>query len=436
MEPAAKGRRKNEAKDRIMSESMKAGNQVRLIVLTVLTGAFAGAVVWCFLKAVSLGSALIWEVIPQGTGTRFILPALCAAGGLITGVVHHFSGNYPDELSVVLYKVKKEKHYDYHHFPAILASAFLPLVFGASVGPEAGLAGIIAALCYWVGDNVTFAKNYSALYSAVGEAVTLGQLFHSPLFGIFAVEESPDEEASYGEPMPRIWKLALYALSTAAGFGPVALLSFLFGKAMGGFPSFSEVSVSAKDYILLVLYFAVGFLMYIIYEGSEHVLEKVSLVIPGIVRETLCGMIIGITGILVPFVLFSGEEQMAELMERFREYTPLFLIGAALLKLVLTSFCLKFGMKGGHFFPLIFACACVGFALSMLFFEDPGSHAAFTAAIVTATALGAQLKKPVAVSFLLLLCFPVRLLFWIFLSAALGGALAKKIGERRKQGNP
>ena len=100
---------------------------------------------------------------------------------------------------------------------------------------------------------------------------------------------------------------------------------------------------------------------------------------------------------------------------------------------MLTSFCLKFGMKGGHFFPLIFACACMGFALSMLLFEDPGSHAAFTAAIVSAAALGAQLKKPVAVSFLLLLCFPVRLLFWIFLSAALAGALAKRIGMRRNE---
>ena len=414
-----------------MSESMKAGNQVRLFLLTVLIGAFAGAVVWCFLKAVSLGTTLIWEIIPSGTGTRFILPALCAAGGLITGVIHHFAGNYPDELDVVLYKVKQEKHYDYHHLAAMLACAFLPLVFGSSVGPEAGLAGIIAALCYWVGDNVTFARNYSALYSAVGEAVTLGQLFHSPLFGIFAVEESPDEEALGREPMPRIWKLVLYALSTAASFGAVALLNFLFGKAMGGFPSFSEVSVSAKDYLLLVLYFAIGFLMYLVYEGSEHVLEKVSRIIPGIVRETLCGMLIGITGLFVPFVLFSGEEQMAELMERFREFTPLFLIGVALLKLVLTSFCLKFGMKGGHFFPLIFACACMGYALSMLFFEDPASHAAFTAAIVTAAALGAQLKKPVAVSFLLLLCFPVRLLFWIFLSAALGGALAKRIQVRK-----
>ena len=298
-----------------MSGSVKAGNQMRLFILTLLTGAFAGAIVWCFLKAVSFGTILIWEVIPSGTGTRFILPALCAAGGLITGVIHHFAGNYPDELNVVLYKVKKEKYYDYRHLAAMLGCAFLPLVFGSSVGPEAGLTGIIAALCYWVGDNVTFARNYSALYSAVGEAVTLGQLFHSPLFGIFAVEESSDEEAPDREPMPKIWKLALYSLSTAASFGAVALLNFLFGKAMSGFPSFSEVSPSAKDYILLVLYFAVGFLMYLFYEGSEHVLEKVSRIIPGIVRETLCGMMIGITGLLIPFVLFSGEEQMADLMK-------------------------------------------------------------------------------------------------------------------------
>ena len=37
----------------------------------------------------------------------------------------------------------------------MLLCALLPLLLGASVGPEAGLTGIIAALCYWVGDNVT-----------------------------------------------------------------------------------------------------------------------------------------------------------------------------------------------------------------------------------------------------------------------------------------
>ena len=45
----------------------------------------------------------------------------------------------------------------------MLICAFIPLVFGASVGPEAGLTGIIAALCYWIGDNVSYAKQDTAL---------------------------------------------------------------------------------------------------------------------------------------------------------------------------------------------------------------------------------------------------------------------------------
>ena len=45
--------------------------------------------------------------------------------------------------------------------PVVLVCAFLPLVFGSSVGPEAGLTGIIAGLCYWVGDNVKYAKEHA-----------------------------------------------------------------------------------------------------------------------------------------------------------------------------------------------------------------------------------------------------------------------------------
>jgi hypothetical protein len=44
--------------------------------------------------------------------------------------------------------------------------------------------------------------------------------------------------------------------------------------------------------------------------------------------------------------------------------------------------------------------------------------------VITAAALGAQLKKPLAVTVLLLLCFPPRFLLWGFLSAAIGSALA------------
>jgi H+/Cl- antiporter ClcA len=135
-------------------------------------------------------------------------------------------------------------------------------------------------------------------------------------------------------------------------------------------------------------------------------------------------------------VLFSGEEQMGELMLDFGRYTPWLLIGICLLKLVMTAFCLNFGMKGGHFFPLIFACVCMGFALAMLVFPNPAEHVVFAAGVVTSATLGAQLKKPLAVSVLMLLCFPARLLFWIFLAAAAGGRLAQLIDDKRKAMEP
>jgi H+/Cl- antiporter ClcA len=123
---------------------------------------------------------------------------------------------------------------------------------------------------------------------------------------------------------------------------------------------------------------------------------------------------------------------MAQLIASNGGYGVLFLAGICLLKLAMTSFCLQFGLKGGHFFPLIFACTCMGFALGMFFFAGDAGHAAFAAGIITAAALGAQLKKPLAVTVLLLLCFPPQFLLWGFLSAAAGSGLAGMIEKRRR----
>jgi H+/Cl- antiporter ClcA len=135
----------------------------------------------------------------------------------------------------------------------------------------------------------------------------------------------------------------------------------------------------------------------------------------------------------VPMVLFSGEEEIGVVAENFGMYAPAFLIGIALLKVFLTALSIKFGFKGGHFFPLIFACVSMGFGLAMLFFaKDVGGHAAFAAGMITAVTLGAQLKKPIAVSMLLILVFPLKMLLFIFVTAAVAGRIPAII-EKRKQ---
>ena len=404
-------------------------NWLRMLLLTLLLGMFAGLVIWTFLKLVALCTGLIWETVPARTGGKWIIVVLCTAGALAAGILRKKFGDYPESLDTVMGKIKKDHHYSYHPMLVMLLCAFLPLVLGASVGPEAGLTGIIAALCYWVGDNVTFAKQNMDLYSRVGEAVTLGQLFRSPLFGILAVEEG--EGQLVPERMPKGMKLVLYALSTASSFAVIWLLNSLFGKAMTGFPSFSEVPVSTADGFLALLYIPVGCLLFLFYEGCETVMGKVAKILPPVLKETLCGLAIGLVALVCPMVLFSGEEQMAQLIGNNGGYGVLFLAGICLLKLVMTSFCLKFGMKGGHFFPIIFACTCMGYALGTFFFAGDPGHAAFAAGIITAAALGAQMKKPLAVTILLLLCFPPSFLLWGFLSAAAGSGLAGMIEKRK-----
>ena len=391
-----------------------------MLCFTACLGGFAGIVIWCFLRAVGLGSAFFWSFLPEKLTIPYLSVLICVAGGLLLGLTHRKHGVYPEELAVVMKKVKTEKYYEYRVLPALLLGTFLPLVLGASVGPEAGLTGIIAALCYWVGDNVTYAKRHAAEYSLVGEAVTLGQLFHSPLFGILAVEENGLEEDGEKTLLPKSSRLLYYGVSTAMSFLVISLMNRLFGAGMAGFPRFSEISISSADYLMMALYLPAGFLLYLWYVFGEKVSEKLASFIPGILREMMGGAVIGLCGLTVPLILFSGEEEMAELMDTFGEYAPCFLCGIGFLKILLTTFCIHSGWRGGHFFPLIFACTSTAFGLAMLVFPDPGGHVVFAAGIVTAVTLGAQLKKPLAVSALLLLCFPVRMLFWIFLAAVLG----------------
>ena len=410
-------------------------NSAVVALLAVCLGAVVGLVLWLFLQAMSLGTSLIWQFLPAHLGGRWITVPLCVLGGVLTGLVRRRFGDYPESLNTVMTKVKREKHYDYRPMPIILVCALLPLIFGASVGPEAGLTGIIAGLCYWIGDNVKYARENAALYSELGEAITLGQIFHSPLFGILAVEEQPDVDGS-PEIQPKAGKLLLYALSAAASFLVIAGLNALFHTSLEGFPSFSATAISAGDYALVLLYIPVGLLLYYGFTAAEFLTEWAAIRWPAVWREGICGLLIGAIGLAVPMVLFSGEEQMSELMVSFGSYTPWILFGICLLKLVMTAFCLNFGMKGGHFFPLIFACVCMGFALAMLIFKSPADHVVFAAGVVTSATLGAQLKKPLAVSALMLLCFPARLLFWIFLAAAAGGKLAQLIDGKRAEMQP
>ncbi len=406
-------------------------NQFKLILFTACLGAIAGAIVWGFMKLVSLATVFIWDVIP-GQVNHIIYPVIvCVLGGLLIGIIRKKSGDYPEELNVVMSKIKRDKHYDYKPMLAMIICAFLPFIIGASVGPEAGLTGIIAGLCYWVGDNIRYARKNVKEFSKIGEAVTLGVIFGAPLFGIFAVEDEPTAAEFGSIRIPRPSKWLLYAVALCSAMLVMWLFRSFVGSAGSGLPALGDVSIAPVDYIMLLIYIPIGIGMYLLFEFSEKITAKISQKIPDIIREMIGGAILGVVGILFPLVMFSGEEEMGALESDFGMYAPILLIAIGVIKIFMTALCIRFGLKGGHFFPVIFSCVCMGYGVAMLVFDNSAEHLVFSAGIITAVMLGAQIRKPLVVSMLLLLCFPVRMILIIFCAAAIGSQISKWITKKK-----
>ena len=390
-------------------------NQLELWLFCALIGAVAGALVWILLKIMAVGTEFLWKWLPGKTSVPYYTILICASGAAIIGIFRKIFGDYPEDLETVMEKVRTEKRYEYKNMLVMMVAALLPLLIGSSVGPEAGLTGIIIGLCYWAGDNLKFARQNTRNYSQIGAAVSMSVLFHAPLFGIFEVEENSEEDLAA---LTKGSKLFLYGIALAAGTGIYAGLSALFGAGLSGFPSFDMVEIQRKDYLLMILYILCGLILACFYQATHKLTRSISSRFPAVVKEIFAGICLGVTGSFLPALMFSGEEQMGTLMKTYTSYLPLELIGIAFLKLLLTNLCIQFGLKGGHFFPVIFAGVCMGYGMAMLTCGPDGGHVVFGAAIVTASLLGGIMKKPLAVTMLLFLCFPVKMFIWIFIAAA------------------
>lgn len=409
----------------------KLQNHIYLIIFCALIGGFAGTVIWVFLKIMSVGMEFLWESLPEQMSSPLYPLAICTVGGAIAGIFRKKFGDYPEELHVVMGKVRQEKHYDYKKMPIFLCAALIPLLIESSVGPEAGLVGIIVALCYWAGDNLKFAHENTREYSEMGVAVTLSVLFHSPLFGIFAVEEDQENEEKVFQ-MTKSSKIFVYGIGLAAGAGCYKVLSNIFGAGLSGFPSFEAAEPVGKDFAMLIVYVVAGCILAWFYEITHKGFHTLSEKIPAVVKEVIAGACLGVAGMFLPILMFSGEEEMGALMTEFVEYLPWMLIGIAFLKILLTNLCIQFGLKGGHFFPMIFSGVCMGYGMAMFVFGNSGEHVVFAAAIVTAAMLGGTMKKPIAVTMLLFICFPVRMFVWIFLAAVLGSKCMSFITDKKE----
>ena len=381
---------------------IKFKNNALFLLYTVILGAIVGMIVWGFLRVMNLGIFFFWDFLPSQFDFPLYTLCLCTAGGVLIGLWKRRFGDYPEELHIVVGTVKKTGRYPYHNVFSTLGSALFPLLIGASVGPEAGLTGVIAGLCSWVGDKLKRFRRELTELTAIGLSATLGTIFRSPMFGFMEPIESDKDTV-----LPKTSKIVLYFTAILSSFGVFILLNKLFGVSMG-MESMEAEKQDLFSYLfavpLTLIGIAAGYLFFIFQKLTSALKNKLEKYV--VLRAAVGGLLLGIAGTFLPLTMFSGEHQIGVVMEGMKDIGAVMLLVVAFIKLLLTNICIESGLKGGHFFPVIFCGVCIGCSVSLL----SGVSAVFCAAVVTTALVGHTLKKPVATVLLLMIVFPPKLI--------------------------
>ncbi|MBW6409678.1 chloride channel protein [Clostridium weizhouense] len=393
---------------------------LEIIIYSIVMGGMVGFLTWLFLSVVNLGIHFMWNTLPNYFNTNYWTLIIGIIGGILVGLTQKYFGDYPKFMNQTLGEFKQNKKVEYKSVPKATIAALTVLFFGASLGPEAALTGIIGGIITFVGDkmNEKFKKNniineYADEITQSSMQASIGMIFNAPLFGVYTLGENSDKDKSLIKKI----KTIIYTVTTIAGFSVFILLSQIDNRE-GFIVKFGECKIGRREILFGVILLLIAILVGIIYKMYGKVLHKLLKAFEDkkIVKAIIGGISIGIIGTLLPYTLFSGEHELKKLVFEWNSIGAYMLIIIGLIKLLLTEICLSTGWRGGHIFPIIFSGSCIGYGLSILFGIDP----VFSVVVVTTCFVSKAMDNMVIPMILLIFFFPLNTILPMILSAAIG----------------
>lgn len=286
--------------------------------------------------------------IPVGLCVKYLKAETVIHGGITESIKSEMTGT------------------EYKAFPGSLISGFLSLISGASIGPEGALGALVREITSWFQGLFRIkSKEGSLMLSVAALASAYNGIVGQPLFtSIFASELIPNKKNA----------LEMMAWTLTAG-----VIGFLVFAALG-FKSFmGEVpmpSLEGKElyYILeaILLGLLGGFLSLFIgacFKFFGKVFGRFDNKV--VLRIFLASIAIAIVAYFLPELMFSGEDQLHDVLDNPSKYGIAILLLLGVLKVVLLAVSFKSGYLGGPIFPVLFSCTMFALALNLAIPEVP-----------------------------------------------------------------
>jgi H+/Cl- antiporter ClcA len=360
------------------------------LALVVVLGLISALVTFAFMALVHQGTGLVWEQIAQVSGLdpRLFTLLVCSLGGLLVGLLVKLFGDHNAIFADLMIEFGKTGRFDYRAAPGIVITAFVSLISGASLGPEAPLADASGGIGTWISDRFKLNDQETRTLGYSGVSGMLASFITEPFSGALLGLESAQGESRGRQTY--FWVLFPSLLASAVATVVFVLLSGNFFQTLYQFPDYTP---QLRDLVYAAPLGLVGGVVGLLFMVSLRQLQRLFQPMKArvVLRGLLGGLGMGLIGAILPLTLFSGEEETVDLITHAAEIGVLMLILLALAKLFATCLLLATGWKGGYIFPILFASVAMGMAVNLLF---PSIPVAVTVAATMAGALVASLKAP------------------------------------------
>jgi len=362
----------------------------KLMALVVALGVISALVTFAFIALVQMGTQRLWEGAAQSLGLdmRLFTILVCTAGGLLVGLLVKGFGDHNGIFADLMSEFGKTGRFDYRNAPGIVITAFVSLISGASLGPEAPLADACGGMGTLLADRLKLDEQETRTMGYSGVSAMLAAFITSPFSGALLGLESA--QGGPGGLLTYFWVLFPSLLASSVATVVFVLLSGSFFETLYQFPAYTPRLV---DLVYAVPLGLIGGAVGALFMALLRWLQRFFLPLKAhvVVRGLIGGLGMGLIGALLPLTLFSGEEQTIDLIAHAAEIGVVMLIVLSVVKLFATSLLLATGWKGGYIFPIMFASVALGLAVNLLL---PAIPVAVTVAATMAGALVAALKAP------------------------------------------
>ena len=212
---------------------------IKLLALVVLLGLISALVTFAFMVLVNQGTRLVWEQAAEALGVdqRLFTFLVCTVGGLLVGLLVKLFGDHSGIFAEMMQEFGKTGRFDYRNAPGIVVTAFVSLIAGASLGPEAPLADACGGIGTWISDRFKLDDQETRTLGYSGVSGMLAAFITAPFAGALLSLESA-QGATSGTKM-YFWVLLPSLLASAVATVVFVGLSGTFFETLYKFPAYT-----------------------------------------------------------------------------------------------------------------------------------------------------------------------------------------------------